>query len=84
LIFVLDPDTNQLSAEECHRMGLMALAFGFTSFAISLFLESGLCTTKELRAVETALARVPLRRKLKYAWQSFPQKVADLLARLNA
>lgn len=77
--FALDPDQAQLSKLELHRMGLIALAHGFRSFGLSLFRDAAFLDSEKLHAIEDALAHVPLRRRLRLAWEQFPHNFAQFI-----
>jgi FkbM family methyltransferase len=81
--FILDPDRSPISADRLHRMGIMCIAFGFSSLGVSLFREAGWLASERIDAVEKALARPRLGRRLRAAWNAFPYYVAARLATLR-
>lgn len=81
--FALDPDLHELSAEDRHRMGAIALALRFHSFGLSLLREAKLLTLADLDMIEAAIAREPVLRRLKRAWMSFPLMVAGAVNRFR-
>lgn len=81
--FILDPERNQLTADELHRMGIICIAHGFNSLAVSLLREAALIPSGAVDLVERALSQIPLRRRLKSAWNQLPLGVAKVLAKLR-
>ncbi len=81
--FALDPDRNALSPEKRQRLAAIALGFGFNSFALSLLREARLCSDSDIAVIEEALARVPLFRRMKTAWNNFPQRSKKYLRSLG-
>jgi FkbM family methyltransferase len=79
--FALDPDLNDLSPLERQRIAAISICFGFNTFALSLIQEAGFNDPREIEAVRAALSVVPLRRRLKQAWQAFPDFVSARLPR---
>ena len=73
--FMLDPDLNELSGDVLFRMGIVALTLGFRSLSISLFRDSKLLDDKLLAEIEQALHKMPLKKQLKYFWQSLPDRL---------
>jgi FkbM family methyltransferase len=69
---VLDPDRNEIESEHLQRMAAILIIFGFYSFAVSLLRDARLMNAADIDAVETVLARTPLRRRLKHAWTELP------------
>ena len=80
--FALDPDRNRLTGEDLHRMGIMCIVHGFVSFGLSLIRDGNLLSVQAFKAIEMALARVPLRRRARYLFEQFPYFVAARLNRL--
>ena len=78
-LFALHPDQVDMSDIDLQRMGLVALNFGLRSFALSVFQDAKLLTAGELQDIEDALTRVPLRRRIRQSWESFPAKFAEVL-----
>jgi FkbM family methyltransferase len=73
--FALDPDRVALTPEERQRLAAILLVFGFHSFAMSLLRDAKLTAAADIDAIETALMRVPLRRRLRDAWATLPVRV---------
>jgi FkbM family methyltransferase len=78
--FVIDPDRVKRTPEDLHRAGIMAIIHGFASFGLSLIRDGGLVGATELDLVEAALARVPLRSRARYFFETFPMWFAVRLA----
>jgi len=70
--FTLDPDRIQLAATELQRLAAVHLALSFHSFAVSLLRDAALLPPREIGAIETALRRVPLARRLTETWKNLP------------
>ena len=68
--FVKDPDRHNLSAEEKHRLGVIALVFGFYSFSCNMFREAGLLTVPEIESIERSLS--------KSSWKSIVHRMITL------
>ena len=77
--FMLDPDLNELSEDVLFRMGIVALALGFRSLSVSLFHDSKLLDDRLLVEIEKALHQIPLKKRLKYFWQSLPDRVLKII-----
>ena len=82
-IYILDPDTNDLSPIERQRLSAIALNFGFNSLGVSLLREAGLTPTKVIDQIVTSLRKPPLRRRLRWAWERFPERFANWLYSLK-
>jgi len=82
--FILDPDRNNLNAEERQRLAAATLAHGFHSLGVGLLREAALCSAAEIDAVERALQHVPLARLLRRTWGEVPYKLAAAARRLKA
>lgn len=82
-VFVLDPDSVDMTALDRHRLGLIAFATGFHSFGVALMREAGLCDETALRALEAALTQVSRLRRLRKFWQDVPRRADALLTRLG-
>jgi hypothetical protein len=80
---MLDPDVNNIAPIRKHRLGIILLVYGFRSLALSMFKEAALLSNAELTVLEKALSNIPLHKKLKNAWLTFPYKVWPLLRRLG-
>lgn len=78
--FVIDPDRVKRAPEDLHRAGIMAIIHGFASFGLSLIRDGGLVGASEIDLVEAALARVPLRSRARYFFETFPMWFAVRLA----
>jgi FkbM family methyltransferase len=59
--FAIDPDLNKLTAEELHRLGIIAIAHGFTSFGMSVIREGQLISEKLIKLIELRLSKANLR-----------------------
>jgi FkbM family methyltransferase len=81
--FILDPDLNDIEPIKRHRLGIILLTFGFKSLAMSMMRSASLLSANDLNLVEDALTTVPLHKKLKAAWMSFPYKVWPMLKKLG-
>jgi hypothetical protein len=81
--FAVDPDLNDMSAEERQRLAAISLLFGFNSFAVGLLREAELLQSAEIDAVETALCYVPPLIRAKRAWAELPYAVARTMSRLG-
>ena len=80
--FIVDPDRIALSAEKRHRLGIICVALGYRSLAMSLFRDAGFLAPAELDDVEAALCSTPLRRQLKSAWNEVPNSASRLMVRI--
>lgn len=78
-IYILDPDTNDLSTIERQRLAVLALIFGFNSLAISLLREAGLTAQQDIDQIIASLRKPPLRRRLRWVWERFPERFAEWL-----
>ncbi|MEZ5618804.1 MAG: FkbM family methyltransferase [Rhodocyclaceae bacterium] len=81
--FILDPERNPLTADELHRLGIICIAHGFHSLAVSLLREAAVIPLRDIEIVERALGHIPLRRMLKSAWNQVPLSVSKILAKLR-
>jgi FkbM family methyltransferase len=79
--FILDPDMNKLGPDVILRMGIIALSLGFRSLAISLLNDSHLVSDYDLISIEKALHKLPLKKRLKYVWQTLPDKILSIIRR---
>lgn len=73
--FMLDPDAASLEPIVRHRLGAIALAFGFASLGLGLLREAGLLSASDLDAIDAALRQPPARsrrRRLLDAWVAIP------------
>jgi FkbM family methyltransferase len=82
--FTLDPDRMSLDKTVLQRLAALHFALGFHSFGISLLRDAGLTTPPEISAIETALHRIPLGRRLATAWRRLPVHVHQSLMGLKA
>jgi FkbM family methyltransferase len=82
-IFVLDPDRNTMDDETQYRLGLACIALGFNAFGLNLLRASGRVASSDIDALEAAVNRPPLARRLRLAWMDFPFVVGRLLNRLQ-
>lgn len=69
--FALDPDRNALPPIDLHRMGVILIALGFTSFGMSVLRDANYIQESVLKEIEVALSRVALHRRLPHTWQRF-------------
>lgn len=81
--FILDPERGEVSPLHMHRMAVIAIAYGFSSLAVSLLRDAGMLRPQDVNAVETALGQINWRRRLKFAWNKFPAYAASVLARVR-
>lgn len=81
--FILDPDQNELPGIIKHRMGLISLALGFNSLALSLFKDAGLVEEKILSDAERLIPKNYFRKKLRSQWEKIPSQVGALIAKLT-
>ena len=79
--FMLDPIMNKLNADVIFRMGIISLALGFRSLAISLLHDSRIVNDDDLTKIEKALHKLPLKKRLKYLWQILPDKILKIVRR---
>ena len=79
--FMLDPVMNKLNADVLLRMGIISLALGFRSLAISFLTDSRLVSEDDLIDIEKALEKLPLKKRLKYLWQTLPDKILKIIRR---
>jgi FkbM family methyltransferase len=73
--FTLDPDRVTLDKPALQRLGALHLALGFHSFGVSLLRDAGLMPAADIAAIETALQRIPLARRLASVWRNLPLQV---------
>jgi FkbM family methyltransferase len=74
-LFMIDPDTNDLSPLIRQRLALILLVFGFNSLALSLLCEAALLEKDELAAIRTAIVKRPdqtRKRQILNAWNNIP------------
>jgi len=76
--FALDPDRNNISAEKCHRLGVISIVYGFHSFGVSLLRDAALLTLQEIDAIEQTLSFLPMRTRMKNNWLTFPDKMSKI------
>jgi FkbM family methyltransferase len=79
--FLLDPVRHPLAPERAYRAGLVLIALGFRSLGVQLIRRSGLFDEAILGEVERALHRLSRNRRLRYLWNSFPDRVLQLVRR---
>jgi FkbM family methyltransferase len=82
--FTLDPDRVTLEKPALQRLGALHLALGFHSFGMSLLRDAGLMPARDIDAIETALRRIPLGRRLAAAWRGLPVQVYQQIAGLKS
>jgi len=81
--FMPDPDLVAADSLRWQRTAVMAASFGFHSLAISLLRDAALVPIARIDEIETALGRVPARRRLRLAWNRLPYTVWDGIRRLG-
>ena len=78
-LYALDPDRMDISDIDLQRMGLVSLAFGLRSFALSVLQDAKLLSEAQLQDIENTLSHVPLRRRLRRNWENFPAMFAEFI-----
>jgi FkbM family methyltransferase len=81
--FLPDPDLTDLTPIRRQRTAAMAVALGFHSLAVSLLREASLLPYPRIDEIETALGRIPARKRLREAWNQFPYAVWAGLKRIG-
>jgi len=78
-IYALDPDRNNLSADVNYRLGLAALAMGFSAFGLNLIRQSANVPKGDIAAIEAEANRVPLMHRAMKLWMSAPDAAYRIL-----
>lgn len=79
--FFIDPDKNPIGGARAYRAGLVLIAQGFKSFGMELIRRSGYFEEKILIEVEHALRHMPRNQRLRYLWNSLPDRILNLIRR---
>lgn len=82
-VFVVDPDRNDLSADQLYRLGLAAMAMGFNAFGLNLIRETGKLDAADVTAIESEANRVTFTRRVHEAWKNAPDFGYRLLRALG-
>ncbi len=80
--YMLDPDEMSLQPQERHRLGILAINFGFTSLGLGLLREAALIDGATIDQIKTVLAQPEpqsFRRRLLTWWMSIPYALDHML-----
>jgi hypothetical protein len=70
--FCLDPDRNELSAEEKQRIATICFIFGFNTLALSLLEDAALTTSADIKLIRQAIEDTYTIKRYKNIWTSLP------------
>lgn len=82
-IYALDPDRNDLSADVSYRLGLAALAMGFSAFGLNLIRQSTKIAESDIAAIEAEANRTPFLHRAMKVWMSVPDAAYRIMHSLG-
>ena len=74
----VDPDKIDLTPEDMQRLAALSIIFGFNSLGLNLLSEAGYNSIKEINRIADLLSSAVTFKRIKRAWQKFPDTIRGL------